>query len=142
MATVKQVLAAISQDGTLGPNQKRFVTEAINRAETWIDMQPNARKPMRRTSKLRIPLADWEKARGKELHYTDIESWANKEGLSELCMREMIEVFREQMFAKTTPYADFAMAFKVYLRNGWLPKKLPDCRVQSATVIHNRGINL
>lgn len=142
MATVKQVLAAISQDGTLGPNQKQFVTKAIERAETWVDMNATKKPPRLRASKLRVTLFAWEQARGKDLHYTDIENWANKAGLSELAMCEMIENFREQMLAKCTLYADFAMAFKVYLRNGYLPKKMEDCRATTQTQIQTRGISL
>lgn len=147
MATVKQVLAAISQDGTLGPNQKRFVTAAIQRSETWVNLNA-PKKPRKITNaKLLVTLLEWETARGKELHYTDLKEWLTKQNLDEFQVRLMIEEFRAEMTAKGKQYANFKAAFQTYLTKGYLSKTLNACltannRKDSDTTIHTRGVNL
>lgn len=143
MATVKQVLAAISQDGTLGPNQKRFVTEAIQRAETWCQLQAGPKPRKITNAKGLVTLEQWEEARGKELHFTDFKDWIFKTGLIEFQVRLMIEEFRAEMQAKGKQYANFKMAFQTYLTKGYLSKKFKECMAENhATVIHTRGVNL
>ena len=147
MATIKQVLAAISQDGTLGPNQKRFVTEAIQRAETWCQLQAGPKPRKITNAKALATLDEWETARGKELHYTDLQEWIAKQRLSEFQVRLMIEEFRAEMTAKGKQYANFKAAFQTYLTKGYLSKTLTACLAEnnksaSGTTIHNRGVSL
>lgn len=143
MATIKQVLAAISQDGTLGPNQKRFVTEAIQRAETWCKLQAGPKPRKITNAKNLVTLEEWETVRDKELHFTDFKEWIFKSGLIEFQVRLMIEEFRAEMQAKGKQYANFKMAFQTYLIKGYLSKTFKQCLAERhETVIHTRGVSL
>lgn len=142
MATVKQVLAAISQDGLLGPNQKRFVTEAVKRAELWINVSTPAKPRKITNAKNLMTLHDWE-----ERNFTlnvphHLFHWAKSRGLDLNILEDMVEEFRGEMNAKGKQYADFVATFQTYLRKGYLSKNMEQCRNQGQTVIHSKGINL
>lgn len=142
MATVKQVLAAISQDGTLGPNQKRIITEAVQRAETWCKLQIGPKPRKISNAKNLITLAEWEEKVRWDTGKLGI--WADEKGLDRNVVSSMLREFREEMFAKGKQYADFQMAFRTYLTKGYLSKGLADCvkRDNSGTTIHTKGVNL
>lgn len=146
MATVKQVLAAISQDGTLGPNQKRFVTEAVQRADAWINL--NAPKKPRKITNAKglMSLSDWEGINGT-LSTKHIVKWIDDHKLDLKAVYEMIFEFRQEMFAKGKEYADFKAAFQTYLTKGWLSKTTTSClaennRSEAGTTVHSRGVSL
>lgn len=144
MATVKQVLAAISQDGTLGPNQKRFVTEAVQRAEEWIKIQTANTKPRKISNgKNLITLEEWEAQNGM-LRSTMIWDWIRSQKLCPQITAKMIQEFREEMIAKGKQYANFKLAFQTYLTKGYLSKPLASCTLErspykAATVIETKG---
>jgi hypothetical protein len=142
MATIKQVLAAISQDGTLGPNQKRFVTEAIQRAETWCQLQVGPKPRKITNAKGLVTLGEWEATEKAKGWCTRMMTWASENSLSPLAVDSLIEEFRSEMLAKGKKYADFYLAFQNYLRRGYLSKNLEQCRSQSQTTIQTKGISL
>lgn len=143
MATIKQVLAAISQDGTLGPNQKRFVTGAIQRAETWCQLQTGPKPHKITNTKNLKTLPEWEATHGTLDSYCFV-NWIKEKGFCENVIKEMLEEFKGDMTAKGKQYADFCAAFKTYLTKGYLSKKLTECvkPAYSGTIIQRKGISL
>lgn len=146
MATVKQVLAAISQDGTLGPNQKRFVIEAIDRASIWIGMTQNKPKKITNAKNLKT-LEEWEEDDGWINQSTSMGEWIDRGKLCPNMINMMLVEFREMMRANGKQYANFAMAFRVYLRKGYLSKSMESCTLErstfkQSTVVHTKGIEL
>lgn len=147
MATVKQVLAAISQDGTLGPNQKRFVTEAIQRAEIWCNLQAGPKPRKVSNAKNLMSIEDWEANDGWPKAAHSMSDWIDRNKLCPRMVSEMVDEFRREMRAKGKQYANFAMAFQTYLRKGYLSKPLTACTLERSTfhqgtVIHNKGVSL
>lgn len=142
MATVKQVLAAISQDGTLGPNQKRFVTEAIQRAETWCKLQDGPKPRKISNAKNLMTLHEWEDREGKFLSAYMMVDWLKQNSMSMTAVAPLVEEFRQEMLAKGKQYANFKMAFQTYLTKGYLSKTMEQCKSQSQTIIHTKGVNL
>lgn len=146
MATVKQVLAAISQDGTLGPNQKRFVTEAIQRAETWCKLQAGPKPRKITNAKNLVSLEEWE-ATNSRLCVELIDDWVTKNRLCPIMIGQMIAEFRGEMAMRGKQYANFRMAFVTYLQKGYLSKSLAACTLERSTfkqgtVIHTKGVAL
>lgn len=147
MATIKQVLAAISQDGTLGPNQKRFVTEAVQRADAWINL--NAPKNPRKITNAKglMSLSDWEGINGFLVTMVGHSTWAHKNKLDPRMLENMAAEFKREMIAKGKQYADFYAAFQTYLTKGYLSKTLSAClaennRSETGTFVHSRGVSL
>jgi hypothetical protein len=146
MPTIRQVLAVIRADETLGPNRKAFLIDQIGtyalKAQNQLDSKPKKIRAVKTGTQL-LTLEQWEAARGKELHFTDFKDWIFKTGLIEFQVRLMIEEFRAEMQAKGKQYANFKMAFQTYLTKGYLSKKFRECLAERhETVIHTRGINL
>ena len=147
MATIKQVLAAISQDGTLGPNQKRFVTDAILRAETWVNLNA-PKKPRKITNAKNLTtVIDWELHSGLLADMPRKSAWVEKNKLCPQAVTRMALEFRSEMIAKGKQYADFWAAFQTYLTKGYLSKTLNDCllennRSSAGTTIHTKGVSL
>lgn len=147
MATIKQVLAAISQDGTLGPNQKRFVTEAIQRAETWITLTASPKPRKVSNAKNLMTIEEWEANDGWPKAAHSMSEWIDRNKLCPRMVNEMVDEFRREMRAKGKQYANFAMAFQTYLRKGYLSKAQSACTLERSTyaqntVIHSKGVNL
>jgi|GEM_PF-4786898 len=142
MATIKQVLAAISQDGTLGPNQKRFVTEAVIRAQTWVDL--NAPRTPRKVTNAKnlVTLQEWEAVNG-QLAPSQMVKWIMDNKLDLRMLSAMVGEFRQEMLAKGKQYANFKAAFQTYLAKGYLSKTFTQCcAVAQGTVLHTKGVNL
>lgn len=143
MATVKQVLAAISQDGTLGPNQKRFVTEAIQRAETWCKLQEGSKPRKITNAKGLVTLEQWEEINSSlAFPRNNVMGWARSKSLDPDKVMSMVHEFRHEMQAKGKQYANFRMAFITYLTKGYLSLKLSQCHREDTTTIQTRGISL
>lgn len=143
MATIKQVIAAIGHDGTMGPNQKRFVIDAISRAETWISLSSPAKPRKITNSKNLMPLEDWEVANG-QLRTSMLSEWVKARGLCPVMVAQMVAEFRTEMMAKGKQYNNFKAAFQTYLTKGYLSKPLTACTLErstykSQTVIETKG---
>ena len=143
MATIKQVIAAIGHDGSMGPNQKAFVIAAIQRAETWIGLTAPAKPRKITNSKTLMPLEDWEAANG-QLRTNMLTDWVKARGLCPVMVAQMIAEFRTEMMAKGKQYNNFKAAFQTYLTKGYLSKPLTACTLERSTfkaqtVIETRG---
>lgn len=142
MATIKQVLAAISQDGTLGPNQKRFVTEAIQRAETWCQLQagPKPRKISNAVGLMTI--AEWDERQNWKKVRPHLREWVAQNNLDPDMVEQLLNEFVGEMYAKGKKYANFYAAFQLYLRKGYLSKPMSACIRKQHTHFENKGVNL
>ncbi len=72
----------------------------------------------------KVSLAEWEEGRGARLCVEMIGSWIKDARANPSDVAPLIEEFRDKVQAQGKVYADFAAAFKVWLRNGWLSRPL------------------
>lgn len=143
MPTIRQVLAVIRADQTLGPNRKSFLIDQIGsyalKAQNQLDSQPKKIRNVKTTTQL-VTIDQWEAHKG-DLEQR-LQSWAMSQNLAMTTYLQMVSEFRTEMRAKGKVYADFAMAFQTYMRKGYLSKTLEQCKSQAATTIQTRGISL
>lgn len=76
----------------------------------------------------KITLAQWEESKGSRLCVAMMANWIKDARANPAIVAPLIEEFREKVEAGGKVYADFAAAFKVWLRNGWLSKPLMEVR--------------
>lgn len=89
-------------------------------------------------------LAEWEEKHG-ELTIQSIRDWIIENKLSLRKTKENIEEFRLRMEANGNYQANFASAFKVWFRKGWLTYTLPQAKAQDANLqnrYYDKGVNL
>lgn len=141
MSTIKQLIAELQLAPELDTRQKVVIKKLIEEAEARIAAKaPRAPRKITNAKSL-VTLDEWERARGKELHYTDLTDWIARHALDEFQVRLMIEEFRGDMAAKGKQYANFVACFQTYLRKGFLTKTIDACAIaqNGGTVVHNRG---
>lgn len=148
MTTIKQLIAEIQLAPDLPPNHKIKAVQIVRDAEERFKIKNLGKGPRKITnSKELITLLEWEKRKDKRLSIIDVAAWIDYRALSEPIVLQMIEEFRTEMISKAKQYNNFAAAFAVYLRKGYLSKKYDECLIKNIrqdgeTTIHNRGVNL
>lgn len=124
----------------LSDRAKTFVLDLWNEHE-----KPTEKKLVVRhvRAKSLQTLQQWETANGHRLQLSDLIFWVESKGYSIPVINELIEEFRAEMVSKGKHYADFAAAFQVYLRKGYLSVKPNDQRLMfkpaEGVVINRRG---
>ncbi len=124
----------VIQDGSEGgergtpPSDERRCTSG-NKAVN--DVHPNSttnlpvvRKNNNKKKSEGLTLAQWEEKFGSPLCVDMLSSWIKDARADADAVRPLIAEFREKVTAQGRMYADFAAAFKVWLRSGWLSKPL------------------
>lgn len=147
MPSMKQIIAEIQLAADLPSNHKAKAVQIIRDAEERLRLKtaPNRMRNIKNAKGL-VELAEWERVYGT-LCTNMIADWVKQVGLCPIMVQKMITEFRDEMMAKGKTYADFARAFHVYMRKGYLSKKLMDCTLSRSpytqqVVLDNKGVNL
>lgn len=78
----------------------------------------------------KVSLVEWEKNIGCRLCVDQLMGWVKEKGLNPGGVKVAIEEFRDAVIAGGNQYADFAAAFKTWLRNGYLRLKMDQLRAK------------
>lgn len=147
MPSIKQIIAEIQLAYDLPQGHKVKAVQIIRDAEERLRAKkaPNLMRNIKNAKGL-VELGEWERIYGT-LCTNMMAEWIKQCGLCPIIVQKMIIEFRDEMLAKGKTYADFARAFHVYLRKGYLSRKLMDCTLARSpftqhVVLDNKGVNL
>lgn len=95
---------------------------------------------------VKVSLEQWEKSVGGVLCVEHVKSWVDGNKLDHQKIKMLIIEFRDRMVANGNQYANFAAAFKDWMRRGFLSKKIVDARITPSEHKHrnlaNQGLKL
>lgn len=147
MPSIQQIIAEIQLATDLPQGHKVKAVQIIRDAEQRIraKIAPNMPRNIKNAKGL-VTLDEWEGSNGT-LRTSMFFDWIKEHQLCPIMMRCMIEEFRCEMQAKGKKYADFARAFHVYVRKGYLSKRMMDCTLSRSpysqqVVLDTKGVNL
>lgn len=147
MPSIKQIIAEIQIASDLVDAHKTKVVNIIKEAEARLQAKsaPNRSRNIKNARGL-VTLEEWERANGF-LSTCHMAPWIVSNRLCPIMVQRMIMEFRDEMVAKGKTYADFERAFHVYLRKGYLSKKIMDCTLVRSpftqqVVLDTKGVNL
>lgn len=84
----------------------------------------------RKTKK--VNLDTWEKQAGSPLCIQQMQKWISTEELCPVLVASMIKEFRDSVRAGDNHYANFVLAFRVWVVRGYLSKKLPQLLLKNS----------
>jgi hypothetical protein len=91
-------------------------------------------------------LLAWEEIVGTKLCVQQLKTWIRSNKIDERKIPALIDEFRDQMIAGGNEYADFISAFQVWLRRGYLSKRLDEVQhkeeSRGGVVIQDKGVSL
>lgn len=147
MSSIKQIIAEIQIATDLPQGHKVKAVQIIRDAEERLRVRvdPNKVRNIKNARGL-MTLDEWENINGR-LCSNMMPEWIKSCALCPIMVQQMIAEFRCEMMAKGKTYANFERAFHVYLRKGYLSKKLMDCTVARSpfshhVVLDNKGVSL
>lgn len=147
MPSIQQIIAEIQLATDLPQGHKVKAVQIIRDAEQRIraKIAPNTPRNIKNAKGL-VTLYEWESVNGV-LCTSLMAAWVKSCDLCPIMVQKMITEFRDEMMAKGKTYADFPRAFHVYLRKGYLSRKLMDCTIlrspfSQQVVLDTKGVNL